>query len=201
MRAMSASEPDRRAVTDAELHPLIADRWSPVGFRPEPLSAEDRDALFEAARWAASCFNEQPWRFVVGERGTPRFDEVLGCMAESNQAWAKDASLVMITVVRSTFTRNGKPNRFAGHDLGLAMGNLSLEATARDLFVHHMGGFSVDEARRRFSIPDGFEPMTAVAIGRLADPAGLDPALAASDAKPRERKPRAELLWDGGDWV
>src|SRR5262249_1282160 len=154
---------------DHPIHELIASRWSPYGFADRAVAAEDLRALFEAARWAPSSYNEQPWSYIVATReNREEVERVLSCLVEGNQAWAKAAPVWGLACPRLTFTRNGQPNAAAVHDLGLAAGNLCLEATARGLFVHQMIGIVPAKARTLFRIPDGVQPLTALAIGYAA---------------------------------
>ena len=148
---------DKTAKADHPIHPLIAQRWSPRSFAEKEIPKEDVASLFEAARWAASSFNEQPWRFVVAARSDREgFEKIVGCLVEGNRAWARSASLLIITAVRTRFARNDKTNRHAAHDLGLAVGNLSLQATDLGLSLHQMAGFDADKARETLGIPEGF---------------------------------------------
>ncbi len=188
----------KQAETDYPVHSLITDRWSPYGFSDAVPSKEDVLALFEAARWAASSYNEQPWSYIVATRDNQEeFDRLLGCLVEGNQGWAGNAPVLAISVASLTFTRNGKPNAAAQHDLGLAAGNLSLEATSRGLAVHQMIGILPDVARKTYQIPDDHQPLTALAIGYAADPESLPDALAERDRSPRERKPLSEFVFAG----
>lgn len=196
------SEPGRdpkRAATDQPLHDVLAARWSPVGFDPERAVAKaDLAALFEAARWAASSYNEQPWRYLVATRDDAEgFQRLLSCLVPGNQNWAQDAPVLALGLFKRALERSGKPNRAAAHDLGAASASLTFEATARGLYVHQMIGIDPDTARSAYAIPESFEALTALAIGRLRDPAALDPALAERDAKPRQREPLSELLFAG----
>jgi nitroreductase len=123
----------KHATPDHPIHELLSRRWSPYAFADRDVSAEDLRAIFEAARWAASSYNEQPWSFVVATRHEPdAFQRVLSCLVEGNQAWARHAPVLALGVARDTFSRNDRPNAAARHDLGLATGNLLTEATARD---------------------------------------------------------------------
>jgi len=138
------------APTDHSIHPLLASRWSPRAFEDREISAGALNSMLEAARWAPSCFNEQPWRFIVARRRDgEEFERMLGCLVEVNQSWAKHAQVLMITVARMTFEHNGKPNRHAYHDLGLAVGNLSAQATELGVSLHQMAGF---DAQRSHSV-------------------------------------------------
>jgi nitroreductase len=189
---------DRRAQTTVPIHDLVAERWSPVGFDRGDLGDDDLAALFEAARWAASAFNEQPWRFLVARRGDgAAFDDMLSCLVDANRAWARDASALILTAAVTVFDRNGKPNGKALHDLGLAVGNMSAEATARGLVMHQMGGIIPERARELYGVPDGVEVVTAVAVGRAADPATLAEDLRGRDQAPRVRRPLAEQVFSG----
>jgi nitroreductase len=189
-----------RALTDNPVHDLIASRWSPYGFSNRSVSDEDLRSLFEAARWAPSSYNEQPWSYIVAKReDAEEFARLLSCLVEGNQAWAKAASVLALGVSRLNFARNNTPNGAAIHDLGLAAGNLVLEATARGLSVHQMIGILPDQARELYSVPEGYEPLTALAIGYAGDPADLPEQWRARDAARRPRKQLKEFVF-GGKW-
>ena len=186
------------AVTDHPVHELIANRWSPYGFDGRPVPEADLRSLFEAARWAASSYNEQPWSFIIATRQDPeQFQKILSCLVEPNQAWAKAAPVLVLCVISLKFARNAKDNRAAAHDLGLAAGNLSLEATSRGLCVHQMIGILPDKAKETYAIPEGFEAWTAIAVGYPADPASLPDALQERDLATRQRKPLREFVFSG----
>jgi nitroreductase len=173
------------------IHPLLQKRFSPKGFADTPVEQEKIELLFEAARLAPSSFNEQPWRFIYATRENPEiYIKLLNCLTEKNQDWAKTAPLLMLSVARLTYTRNGNPNRHALHDVGLAMGNMLVQATAMNLLVHQMGGFSIDKARDYFNLSAEFEPVSIVAIGYLPeDRTEQHPA--------RNRKPLDEIILNG----
>jgi nitroreductase len=188
------------AKTDSPVHELIAKRWSPYGFSAQSVSPEALRSLFEAARWAASSFNEQPWRFIVATKETPEdYGKLLSCLSGANQGWSKAAPVLALGVVSLRFSHNNKPNRVAHHDLGLATANLIIEATSRDLHVHPMAGFDPEKARQLFDIPEGFEPWTALAIGYASDAGDTPEIYRGRDQKPRTRKPISELVF-GGRW-
>ena len=189
-----------KAVTDYPVHDLIAARWSPYSFADRSIGDEDLRSLFEAARWAASSYNEQPWRYIIAKReDAHEFERLLSCLVEANQVWAKNASALALGISSLNFTRNNKPNRAAIHDLGLAAGNLVLEATSRGLAAHQMIGILPDKARELYSIPQGYEPMTGIAIGYASDPINLPEELRTRDAARRPRKPLKEFIF-GGKW-
>jgi nitroreductase len=137
-----------KAITDYPVNDLIAARWSPYSFTNKPVSDEDLRSLFEAARWAASSYNEQPWNYLVAKReDTQEFSRLLSCLVEANQTWAKQASALIIGISRLTSSRNNEPTRAAIHDLGLADATLVLEATARGLSAHQLIGILPDKVR------------------------------------------------------
>jgi nitroreductase len=188
----------KKAATDYPIQQVLAERWSPYGFEDRPVSDADLRSLFEAARWAASSYNEQPWNYLVATRENSReFGRLLSCLVEANQAWAKAAPVLVLGVVSLQFARNHQANRAAVHDLGLAAGNLVVEATSRGLSVHQMIGILPDKAREIYQIPEHFEAWTAMAIGYKADPAKLSDALKERDLAPRQRKPLNEFVFTG----
>lgn len=180
----------KKASTEYPIHPLISERWSPYGFSERPVTAADLRSLFEAARWAPSSFNEQPWSFIVATRDDPSgHEKLLSCLMTGNQGWARSAPVLALGVISLKFSRTGKENRSAHHDLGLAAGNLSLEATERGLSVHQMAGILPEKARELYGIPGEFEAWTGLAIGYRADPADVPDSLKERDVAPRQRKP------------
>ncbi len=189
-----------KAVTDYPVNDLIRSRWSPYSFANKSVSDEDLRSLFEAARWSASSYNEQPWSYMVAKKEDPdEFGRLLSCLVEGNQVWAKAASALALGISRLNFARDNKPNRAAIHDLGLASSNLALEATARGLVVHQMIGIVPDKVRELYSVPEGHEPMTAVAIGYAGDVSDLPEQLQTRDAARRPRKPLKEFVF-GRKW-
>ena len=191
---------DKRASTDHPINELLATRWSPYAFADRPVSDGDLRSLFEAARWAPSSYNEQPWSYIVATRDEPaEFEKLLSCLVEANQAWARAVPALALGVVRLRFMRNDQPNRAAVHDLGLAAGNLVVEATARGLHVHQMIGVVPERARELYGIPEGSEAWTGLAIGYVGDAAKLPEQLRSRDTAPRQRKPLEQFVF-GGSW-
>jgi nitroreductase len=184
-------------------HPIqdfVAKRWSPCGFADRDVSEADLRSLFEAARWAASSFNEQPWSYIMATRAQEaEFARLLSCLVEGNQSWAKAAPVLALGVATLHFERNGKPNRVALHDLGLATGNLVAEATARGLAVHQMGGILPDRAREIYAIPEGPEAVTGIAIGYAGDPEAFPDEIRERDLAPRKRKLQRDFVF-GAAW-
>lgn len=188
----------KNAATDHPILKILAERWSPYGFEDRPVAEADLRSLFEAARWAASSYNEQPWNYLVATRSNPvEFARLLLCLVEGNQAWAKAAPVLVLAVVSLRFAKNKQDNRAAVHDLGLAAANLVAEATARGLSVHQMIGILPDKARELYGIPEHFEAWTAMAIGYPADPGGLPAALKERDLTPRRRKHLSKFVFTG----
>jgi nitroreductase len=189
---------EKRALTDYPIHKFLAERWSPYAFQDRPVSEADLCSLFEAARWSASSYNEQPWRYLVATQGNPdQFQQLLSCLTEGNQIWAKNAPVLALGIASLKFTLNREDNRAAIHDLGLATGNLVVEATARGICVHQMIGILPDKARDLFDIPEGFEAWTGLAIGYQGDPMTLPDDLQQCDLKPRQRTPLDQFVFAG----
>lgn len=192
--------PQKQATPAHPIHELIASRWSPYAFSERSISQDDLCCLFEAARWTASSYNEQPWSYLVATKAEPEtFAKMLSCLVEGNQGWAAAAPVLALGCTSLRFSRNGNPNAAALHDLGLASASLTFEATARGLAVHQMIGILPDKARELFGIPEGVQAVTGLAIGYAADPAAMPEKLRERDLAPRSRKPLAEFVF-GGAW-
>nr|VFJ48404.1 MAG: Nitroreductase [Candidatus Kentron sp. FM]VFJ70222.1 MAG: Nitroreductase [Candidatus Kentron sp. FM]VFK20042.1 MAG: Nitroreductase [Candidatus Kentron sp. FM] len=189
----------KNAKTDYPLHDLLERRWSPRAFSGRPVEPATLGSLFEAARWSASCYNEQPWRFIVATREDADAHRRLStCLVEANETWAKDAGALVLCVVKRTFTLNGNPNRCSWHDLGAATAQLTFQAMSSGLYVHPMAGILADKARDVYGIPEDFEPVTILAIGYLGDPNKLPDSIKTQEIAPRERKPLMELVFADG---
>jgi nitroreductase len=188
------------APTQHQVHDLIQQRWSPRAFSSQPVPPEVLRSLFEAARWAPSSNNEQPWAFLVTTSDDKdNHAKMLSTLVEFNQAWAKHAPVLAIAVSEMAFAKNGHPNRNAFYDTGAAMANLSAEATSRGLFVHQMAGFDPHKAIELFEIPSGWEPIAAFTIGYPGNPESLPETLRQRELAPRERKPLDSFVM-GGHW-
>ena len=189
---------EKPALSEAPIHELIRNRWSPRAFADEAIPEEDLRSLFEAARWAPSSFNEQPWAYIVATKEDKvNFEKVLGTLVEFNAVWARKASALAMAVAKLAFAENHAPNRNAQYDTGAATALLSVEATARGLVVHQMAGFDPDKARRTFAIPEGWEPLAAIAIGYPGNPDSLPSKLKDRELAPRRRKPIREFVMTG----
>lgn len=184
-------------------HPIldvIAKRWSPYRYSPKPVEADKLEQCLTAASWAASSFNEQPWIFFLATRDeSAKFDKMLGCLVEANQAWAKNAGALLLTAYRPNFSKNGKPNRVALHDLGQAAAYFVLQAASLGLQAHQMSGVELDKVRSGYDIPSEYEPATAIAVGYadLSEAKSGD-ALAERDLVPRARLSIPEFVFTDG---
>lgn len=180
------------------IHELIAARWSARAIDPQrPLLHETLLSLLEAARWAPSCFGEQPWRYIVWDRfkNSEAWQRAFECLSEGNQAWARNAPILILSLAHELWERNGKANRWARHDTGAASENLCLQAIAEGLVAHQMGGFEADAIQRVFSIPAEYTPMAMIAVGHPASPGMLPDGLREKELAPRSRKPLSEIAF------
>lgn len=188
------------ADTLPSVHELIRSRWSPRSFSPRPVSNEDLKTILEAARWAASSYNEQPWRFFVARKSDgAAYDKLLRLLLPANQSWAKTAPVLIVMAAKRTFSHNGSPNYYALHDAGQALAHLFLQATALGLHAHGMAGFDREKARKELAIPDDYDLAAAVALGYLGSPDQLTEQQRQSELARRQRKPLNEIVF-GANW-
>ena len=152
--------------TEYDINPLILSRWSPRAFSEEELSDDELMSLFEAARWAPSSYNNQPWRFIYAKRNTEHWDKLFNLMVEFNQGWTKNAAALVVVISSKNCEQNNKPSVTHQFDSGAAWENLALEATSRGLVVHGMEGFDYEKAKKDLEIPDDFDVMAMIAIGK-----------------------------------
>jgi nitroreductase len=187
----------------APAHPvneLIKQRWSPRSFTSKPVEPAKLLSVLEAARWAPSSYNEQPWSFIIARaENTEEFAKLLGCLVEANQAWAKAAPVLLISVAKKTFDHNGSQNRVAIHDVGLASENMALEGVEQGLMTHGMAGIDPEKIRKVYGLPENCEAVAAWAIGYGGDPDALPAQLKAAEESLRERKPLSQFVF-GGQW-
>lgn len=182
------------------IHPLLKRRWSPRAYGAQPVEEEKIHLLFEAARWAASAMNEQPWRFIYSvKENRDRYNRLFECLNDGNKVWAVSAPLLILAMVKTHFEKSNKPNRWAFHDLGLAVGNLTAQASALDLYVHNMAGFSVEKARELFDLPADLEPVTMIAVGYIGDLSLLPDDLRKREIEPQMRKLPEEIILTPGE--
>lgn len=188
---------EKPAITEHAVHDLVRRRWSPCAFADRPVDRETILSLFEAARWAASCYNDQPWYYVFAVRPTADFDRLASCLVEGNRPWATLAPVLALSVARRCFHHNGKPNAHAWHDVGQASAHLALQATALGLAVHQMGGFDAAKAREVLGIPDTHEPVAMIAIGYIGDAGALPQPYRDRETAPRTRKSVRDFVFAG----
>lgn len=187
----------RTAETSTPLHPLLATRWSPRAFNPEHrMSAGETDALLEAARWAPSASNTQPWRFLVAHRGDANFSLIQEHLAPANKIWAWRASMLVLAAAQQ-IDDEGKALPWALYDTGQAMSALTVQAHSQNLVVHQMGGFDADGLRRALSFDEGLTPVVVAAVGLHDSTVELTEKLAERERAPRARLPLENLLLKG----
>lgn len=182
--------------TEYPIIDAIKERWSPRSFTDEQVTDGQLHSIFEAARWAPSAMNEQPWRFVYARTGERAFEQIAQALFEGN-SWAKAAPVLIVTLARNTYTRNDKPNGSAQHDLGLAVANLSAQATHEGLSLHQMGGVDKEALRRAFDVPQHFDVVTVIALGKRGNPDDLPENLKERELAERKRRPIEEFAFHG----
>lgn len=188
---------EKLADTVPGVHDLFRVRWSPRAFSDREVSNQDLRTIFEAARWAASSFNEQPWRFLVARKSDgAAYDKMLHLLVPANRSWAKTAPVLFIIAAKRTFSHSGAPNRYNVHDAGQALAHIFLQATALGLHAHGMAGFDYDRARKELSIPEDYDVAAAVALGYLGSPDQLeDSEQRQRELAKRTRKPLNEIVF------
>lgn len=184
----------KQATAQYELLPEIKNRWSARAFDGSPLSVTELNTLLEAAAWAPSANNEQPWIYYYAHRNTEAFKSLWDCLVEGNRPWTAQAAVLMIACTRTTFEQTGKHNGSAEHDLGLANANLLTQATGMNIYGHIMGGFDRAKATALLQLPDNIRPMYMIALGKLGDPASLEEPYKSRELAPRSRRPLDEIV-------
>jgi nitroreductase len=186
----------KHAPAVAGVLPIFHTRWSPRSFSDRAVSAADVAKVFEAARWAASSYNEQPWRFLVGTRGSSAYEKILQSLMPFNQAWAGKAPVLIFGVAKAKFSHNQAPNRVALYDLGAAVSYLTLQAAALGLSTHQMAGFDADGALKSFGVPEDYIAGAVIALGYQGEPAALgNEQMLAQETSPRSRKSLGEIVF------
>jgi nitroreductase len=176
--------------------PLFHERWSARSFADREVSPETLQKVFEAARWAPSSANEQPWRFLLGRRGDSTWQKLNAILAGGNRAWAHRAPVLILGVAHTRFSRNGTENRYASYDLGAANAYLTLQAAAMGLTTHQMAGFDHEAARKAFEIPEEYAMGVVIALGYQGEPAALgDATLIERETAARSRKPFDQFVF------
>lgn len=188
---------EKPAITNHNLIDVIKNRWSARAFDPRPIPTDVQQRLFEAARWAASSMNTQPWRFIIANRDNPeQFQTMLGLLKERNQEWAQNAGMLIIAVAKKQHD-SGRDNKYAWHDTGMALTQLVLQAQSEDLYVRMMGGYYPEQAIEAYNIPDDYEPVVSLAVGYYGNPDDLPELHRDREMGERARKPMSELLFEG----
>ncbi len=190
----------KNALTSVPINPLIAARWSGRAFNPDrPVEPEKIQALIEAARWAPSCFGDEPWRYVICNRYSNHdaWERALSCLSEGNRDWAVNAPLLLLVCANTVFRKNGKPNRWAQYDTGAASMSLCIQATDLGLMVHQMGGYDTKQAAKLFNVPDTFTSMAMMAVGYQFSREELGDDLSDRELSERQRSDLNELFFDG----
>jgi nitroreductase len=186
----------KTAPTSYPVSDLIRKRWSPRSFTSQEVSADTLHHVFEAASWAASAMNEQPWRYIYAHKSdTEAFNRLLECLVPANQAWAKHAPVLILSLVKTHFD-NGSLNRTAMHDVGAANTTMILEATALGLSAHMMGGFDQERTREQFNLSDELDSVAIIALGYAGPAEQLDEPFRSRENAPRQRKPLAEFAFE-----
>lgn len=188
------------AITQTTIHDIIAQRWSPRAYdATKPVSQTQVISMLEAARWAPSCFGDQPWRLVVCDKTTnpQAWQTAFECLVPGNQVWAQHAPVLILICASNLFTHNQKPNRWAPYDTGAAAENICLQATALGLSAHQMGGFDAAKAQAAFAVPEQFTLMAMMTVGYAAPADTLPDDLREREEAPRTRRPLGELFFDG----
>jgi nitroreductase len=190
----------KSAQTVQPIHDLLAHRWSPRAFDAnKKISREQILSMIEAARWAPSCFGDEPWRYIVWDKHTDQtaWEKAFACLGEPNQKWVKNAPVLYASLANSVFDHNGSANRWAQHDTGAASMALVLQTEALGLVAHQMGGFDAAKLRIAFSIPETFTPMAMIAVGYQADAEILEGDYKTRELAARSRKPMESRFFEG----
>jgi nitroreductase len=186
----------KHAPAETGVEDLLLKRWSPRSFANKPVPSEDLTKIFTAASWAASSYNEQPWRFFIGKKGDATYSKLFDALVDRNQGWATTAPILILSVGKKTFTQSGEPNGYALHDTGAASANLALQATALGLHTHGMGGFDKDKIRASLEIPEAFEIGAVWALGYLGSPEALPEPMKSMETAPRKRNPLSDFVFE-----
>ncbi|MEB8345235.1 nitroreductase family protein [Flavobacteriaceae bacterium KMM 6898] len=183
------------ADTDYEIYALLKQRWSPRAFRDELIPDRSLKKLFEAARWAASSNNEQPWRFIYANKGTVAYNKIIDCLSDFNKQWASNAPTLILTAFKETH-KNNNENFHALQDLGFSMGNMTVQAQYMGIAIHQMAGVDWKKAEAEFDVPPGFHISTAVAIGYYGgELESLSPELREEEIRDRIRMPQDDFVF------
>ncbi|MFN4122051.1 MAG: nitroreductase family protein [Flavobacteriales bacterium] len=184
----------KEAQTETEIHPLIKKRWSARAFSDKAIDENALKQLFEAASWAPSSMNEQPWRYYYAHKHDTAFERYHDCLLGGNKLWADKAQVLVLSLAKKYFSNNANPNRHALHDVGAANILLLLQAAELDIYGHQLGGFDREKTIQTFQLPDDLEPVCFIALGYLGDVHLLEEPFKSREQTPRARKPLAEIV-------
>ena len=187
--------PALRLNAQAPIHELLANRRSPRAFSDHPVEPVKLKSIFEAARWSPSSANEQPWRYILATKDDQIFLSLFASLSENNRRWAQHVPVLVLALAESIYARTGRSNRHAWYDLGQSVASLSVQATALGVSVHQMGGFDAQQLVNTLSIPEGFDPVTMIAIGYADHPESLPEDLQKREEAPRARRSLDELVF------
>lgn len=187
---------EKPANTSLNIHPIIKNRWSPRAFLDKPVGEDKLQRIFEAARWAPSSFNDQPWRFIVGIKGDDTWEKLYSCLVEFNQKWAVNAPVLLLATGNKMSSKGG-PNQVYQYDVGQSMAYITFQVEAEGLSAHQIGGFSKEKAVDLFGIPEDHIPIAMMTIGHQAPPDILEPSFAEMEKEPRTRKSAGSLVFSG----
>jgi nitroreductase len=189
---------EKIAETQTPIHELIGRRWSPRAFSERPVEPDKLRSVLEAARWAPSSWNDQPWAYLVARReDRENYDALFGVLMDMNRSWAGKAPVLVLTLAHTRLEKDGQPNRHGFYDLGQATANLVIQATSLGLATHQMGGFKVEAARERFGLPEGWEPVSVIALGYPGEADSLPEPLREREMAQRRRKRLDEFVFSG----
>lgn len=188
---------NKEAKTNQNILPLLKQRWSPRAFSKKSVKNEQLQRLFEAARWAPSASNEQPWAFIVGKKGDSSFDKIFSTLVEFNQLWCQFAPVLVLSVVRKNSLKGNKKNLYGKYDIGQAVAHLSIQAQEEGLYIHQMAGFDLEKSEELFNVPDEYDAVTIFAIGYMGDPEILHPNLKKLEYLERERTEARNFVFTG----
>ncbi len=178
----------KKTKNNSPINKLAEIRWSNRAFSPKEVESDKLNSILEAARWAPSAFNEQPWRFIVGKKGDDTYDKILSTLVHWNQQWAGNAGVLILNITKNKFTHNNKPNATCEYDLGQAVSFMALETVNQDLFSHQMSGFDAEKAAQIFDIGNDYNVVSVIAIGYYGDADKLPSDMLESEKAERSRK-------------
>ncbi len=187
---------EKPALTNLDINPLLKKRWSPRSFTSQKVENDVLARIFEAARWAPSSSNIQPWRFIVGRKGDKTWDMILESLVDFNQKWAKLAPVLVLSVGNKISSKTNKPNKIFQYDVGQSVAYITFQVMQEGLFIHQMGGLNTEKAAKLFQVPEDYQVLTAMAIGHKGEPELLEGDFVKMEKSDRDRLTAAELVFE-----